>query len=143
MAKARGRCLPMNFTMEDATCGIIKERARIGSSLADVDPMNINNKVHVSIYYLCQFSLFYFTAVVIVKFEKQRLCMLCTVTVAFFVFITKFFFLLLCVFHPFSPMQKRNLYNLSHRINFISDFPHQLRKSNSVKFAKRLNHCFN
>lgn len=45
MAKARGRCLPMNFTMEDATCGIIKERARIGSSLADVDPMNINNKV--------------------------------------------------------------------------------------------------
>ena len=49
MAKARGRCLPMNFTMEDATGGIIKERARIGSSLADVDPMNINNKVHVNL----------------------------------------------------------------------------------------------
>ena len=49
MAKARGRCLPMNFTMEDTTCGIIKERARIGSSLADVDPMNINNKVHINL----------------------------------------------------------------------------------------------
>ena len=49
MAKARGRCLPMNFTMEDAACGIIKERARIGSSLADVDPMNINNKVRINL----------------------------------------------------------------------------------------------
>ena len=45
MAKARGQCLPMNFTMEDAASGILKERARIGSSLADVDPMNIDNKV--------------------------------------------------------------------------------------------------
>ena len=45
MAKARGRCLPMNFTMDDAATGILKERARIGSSLADVDPMNIDNKV--------------------------------------------------------------------------------------------------
>lgn len=46
MAKARGRCLPMNFTMDDAATGILKERARIGSSLADVDPMNIDNKVN-------------------------------------------------------------------------------------------------
>lgn len=45
MAKARGRCLPMNFTLDDAATGILKERARIGSSLADVDPMNIDNKV--------------------------------------------------------------------------------------------------
>ena len=45
MAKARGRCLPMNFTMEDRASGIFKERARIGSSLADVDPMNIDQKV--------------------------------------------------------------------------------------------------
>lgn len=45
MAKARGRCLPMNFTMEDTASGIFKERARIGSSLADVDPMNIDQKV--------------------------------------------------------------------------------------------------
>lgn len=45
MAKARGRCLPMNFTMDDAATGILKERARIGSSLADVDPMNIDSKV--------------------------------------------------------------------------------------------------
>lgn len=47
MAKARGRCLPMNFTMDDAATGILKERARIGSSLADVDPMNIDSKVCV------------------------------------------------------------------------------------------------
>lgn len=45
MAKARGHCLPMNFTMDDAATGILKERARIGSSLADVDPMNIDSKV--------------------------------------------------------------------------------------------------
>ena len=45
MAKARGRCLPMNFTMDDAASGIFKERARIGSSLADVDPMNIDRRV--------------------------------------------------------------------------------------------------
>ena len=49
MAKARGRCLPMNFSMEDAATGILKERARIGSSLADVDPMNIDNKVNYSL----------------------------------------------------------------------------------------------
>ena len=52
MAKARGRCLPMNFTMDDAATGILKERARIGSSLADVDPMNIDSKVKT----LCQLS---------------------------------------------------------------------------------------
>lgn len=45
MAKARDRCLPMNFTNDDAASGILKERARIGSSLADVDPMNIDRKV--------------------------------------------------------------------------------------------------
>ena len=38
MAKARDRCLPMNFTNDDAASGI-------GSSLADVDPMNIDRKV--------------------------------------------------------------------------------------------------
>ena len=45
MAKARGQCLPMNFTMDDVATGLLKERARIGSSLADVDPMNIDSKV--------------------------------------------------------------------------------------------------
>ena len=49
MAKARGRCLPMNFTMDDTASGIIKERSRIGSSLADVDPMNIDSKVCLDI----------------------------------------------------------------------------------------------
>ena len=45
MAKARERCLPMNFTMDDMATGILQDRAKVGSSLADVDPMNIDKKV--------------------------------------------------------------------------------------------------
>jgi len=49
MAKSRSRCLPMNFN-EDDMVGIVKQRERAhkrmptGSSLADVDPMTIDNK---------------------------------------------------------------------------------------------------
>ncbi len=43
MAKARSLCLPMNFDPEDvSTGGVIRDRARIGASLADVDPMSID-----------------------------------------------------------------------------------------------------
>lgn len=45
MAKARHRALPMNLTIEDVSKGILRDRDRIGSSLADVDPMMIDNKV--------------------------------------------------------------------------------------------------
>ena len=45
MAKARNRCLPMNLGAEDITKGILADRERIGSSLADVDPMNIDHSV--------------------------------------------------------------------------------------------------
>lgn len=45
MAKARKRCLPMNMTSEEGLTGIIKERQQIGSSLADIDPMNVDRSV--------------------------------------------------------------------------------------------------
>ncbi|XP_071499622.1 ATPase family AAA domain-containing protein 2-like [Diadema antillarum] len=45
MARARNRCLPMNLNPEDLASGVLKDRQRIGSSLADVDPMNIDTSV--------------------------------------------------------------------------------------------------
>jgi len=45
MAKARKRCLPMNMSPEEGLTGIIKERQQIGSSLADIDPMNVDRSV--------------------------------------------------------------------------------------------------
>jgi len=45
MVKARNRCLPMNFSPDDVNQGVIKDRMKIGSSLADVDPMNIDRNV--------------------------------------------------------------------------------------------------
>ena len=45
MRRARNECLPMNFTHEDAMSGPIRDRARIGGSLADVSPMNIDQSI--------------------------------------------------------------------------------------------------
>lgn len=45
MAKARKRCLPMNMTPEEGLTGIIKDRQQVGSSLADIDPMNVDRSV--------------------------------------------------------------------------------------------------
>ena len=157
MAKARGRCLPMNFTMEDATCGIIKERARIGSSLADVDPMNINTKVHISLLSVSALTFLFHNNNNNCFVGKRKLCMPCTVTVAFVVSFTLLPSTLVIIFscNVFTPslqvlvvgknvlMQRINVYKLSHHVNFINDFHHQLRKHNCVKFAKALNHCFN
>lgn len=39
------RCLPMNFSPDDLVTGVVKERMKIGSSLADVDPMKIDREV--------------------------------------------------------------------------------------------------
>ena len=47
MAKARERCLPMNFVMGDLAGGVLNDRRKVGSSLADVDPMNIDRKVRL------------------------------------------------------------------------------------------------
>uniref|UniRef100_A0A8C5MX23 ATPase family AAA domain-containing protein 2 n=1 Tax=Leptobrachium leishanense TaxID=445787 RepID=A0A8C5MX23_9ANUR len=45
--KAVSRCLPLNMQRDDLK-GIHKERMRIGSSLADVDPMQIDSSVRFS-----------------------------------------------------------------------------------------------
>jgi hypothetical protein len=45
MVKARNRCLPMNLASEDVKKGVLADRERIGSSLADVDPMNVDRSV--------------------------------------------------------------------------------------------------
>lgn len=45
MAKARSQCLPMNFTPDDLAQGVIRDRIRIGASLADVNPMNVDRSI--------------------------------------------------------------------------------------------------
>lgn len=35
----------MNFRTEDLASGILRERVKVGTSLADVDPMNIDKSV--------------------------------------------------------------------------------------------------
>ncbi|XP_076611635.1 ATPase family AAA domain-containing protein 2B [Chaetodon auriga] len=45
MARARNRCLPMNLTAEDLASGVLRDRVKVGASLADVDPMNLDSSV--------------------------------------------------------------------------------------------------
>nr|XP_056712870.1 ATPase family AAA domain-containing protein 2B [Euleptes europaea] len=45
MTRARNRCLPMNFRAEDLASGILRERVKVGASLADVDPMILDKSV--------------------------------------------------------------------------------------------------
>uniref|UniRef100_A0A8C3G328 ATPase family AAA domain-containing protein 2 n=1 Tax=Cyclopterus lumpus TaxID=8103 RepID=A0A8C3G328_CYCLU len=39
------RCLPMNLASEDLASGVLRDRAKVGASLADVDPMNLDSSV--------------------------------------------------------------------------------------------------
>lgn len=39
------RCLPLNFRAEDLASGILRERVKVGASLADVDPMIVDKSV--------------------------------------------------------------------------------------------------
>lgn len=39
------RCLPMNLTAEDLASGVLRDRTKVGASLADVDPMNLDTSV--------------------------------------------------------------------------------------------------
>ena len=41
----------MNLLGEDLTSGVLRDRAKVGASLADVDPMNIDSSVRL--YYYC------------------------------------------------------------------------------------------
>uniref|UniRef100_A0A673G3W1 ATPase family AAA domain-containing protein 2 n=1 Tax=Sinocyclocheilus rhinocerous TaxID=307959 RepID=A0A673G3W1_9TELE len=45
MSRARNRCLPMNLRAEDLTSGVLRDRVKVGASLADVDPMNLDSSV--------------------------------------------------------------------------------------------------
>ena len=45
MKKARLQCLPMNFERDELAQPVVRDRQRIGASLADVDPMAINREV--------------------------------------------------------------------------------------------------
>ncbi|KAG9282866.1 ATPase family AAA domain-containing protein 2B [Astyanax mexicanus] len=45
MTRARNRCLPMNLRAEDLASGVLRDRAKVGASLADVDPMNLDTSV--------------------------------------------------------------------------------------------------
>ncbi len=45
MKRSRLDCLPMNFTPDDTRRGPLHDRLRIGTSLADISPMNIDNNV--------------------------------------------------------------------------------------------------
>uniref|UniRef100_A0A671QVM7 ATPase family AAA domain-containing protein 2 n=1 Tax=Sinocyclocheilus anshuiensis TaxID=1608454 RepID=A0A671QVM7_9TELE len=39
------RCLPMNLRAEDLASGVLRDRVKVGASLADVDPMNLDTSV--------------------------------------------------------------------------------------------------
>ncbi|CAL8313378.1 unnamed protein product [Lota lota] len=45
MTRARNRCLPMNLGTEDLSSGVLRDRVKVGASLADVDPMNLDSSV--------------------------------------------------------------------------------------------------
>ncbi|CAL1262176.1 unnamed protein product [Larinioides sclopetarius] len=45
MARARNRCLPLNFIEDDLSKGALRDRMKIGCSLADIDPMSIDKTV--------------------------------------------------------------------------------------------------
>ncbi|XP_030627086.1 ATPase family AAA domain-containing protein 2B isoform X1 [Chanos chanos] len=45
MTRARNRCLPMNLRVEDLASGVLRDRVKVGASLADVDPMNLDTSV--------------------------------------------------------------------------------------------------
>ncbi|XP_061785401.1 ATPase family AAA domain-containing protein 2B isoform X1 [Nerophis lumbriciformis] len=45
MTWARNRCLPMNLSAEDLASGILRDRTKVGASLSDVDPMNLDSSV--------------------------------------------------------------------------------------------------
>jgi hypothetical protein len=54
----------MNFRTEDLASGILRERVKVGASLADVDPMNIDKTVSCInvflgiVFFFKSFSLF-------------------------------------------------------------------------------------
>merc|ERR1739838_133825 len=46
MEKSRGKMVPMNFSKEDMGQKIIKDRQKVGASLADIDPMAVDRSIN-------------------------------------------------------------------------------------------------
>ena len=44
----------MNLTAEDVATGAIRDRNRIGASLADIDPMSIDRSVSDRMFFFCE-----------------------------------------------------------------------------------------
>ncbi|XP_041105794.1 ATPase family AAA domain-containing protein 2B-like isoform X2 [Polyodon spathula] len=45
MTRARNRCLPMNLRPQHLASGVLRDRVKVGASLADVDPMSVDSTV--------------------------------------------------------------------------------------------------
>lgn len=68
----------MNFRAEDLASGILRERVKVGASLADVDPMNIDKSVsfvnaflQVAFFVLVFFVCFKFFLVLVCTYGKS------------------------------------------------------------------------
>ncbi len=55
------RCLPMNLRAEDLASGVLRDRVKVGASLADVDPMNLDTSVSLSVFILLYIPLLIYT----------------------------------------------------------------------------------
>ena len=47
----------MNLTAEDMATGVLRDRSKIGASLADIDPMNVDRSVSNELCFLGQVML--------------------------------------------------------------------------------------
>lgn len=46
----------MNLRTEDLASGVLRDRVKVGASLADVDPMNLDTSVSFGVFYSCTFN---------------------------------------------------------------------------------------
>ena len=50
------RCLPMNLTSDDVAAGVLRDRSHAGSSMADIEPMEIDRTVGLLLVTMMIFS---------------------------------------------------------------------------------------
>lgn len=46
----------MNLRTEDLASSVLRDRVKVGASLADVDPMNLDTSVSLGVLYSCTFN---------------------------------------------------------------------------------------
>ncbi len=51
----------MNLRAEDLASGVLRDRVKVGASLADVDPMNLDTSVSLSVFILLYIPLLIYT----------------------------------------------------------------------------------